>query len=361
MPPAWAYGLSASSAVLWGFMPVLSRFIQTREPGSPSTPALLFCLCSVDAVLLGGFMAAQELRRRARRGGDADKADDGDPLRRQLRFALMYGLMCTVRMLTNLQSTRWTTAFNTQATAMMMPFVTAFLARIFLAERIPRALPPTLIATVIGSLLVLVGSGSGGRGGLTWLDAAGVGVQLISVLLSAVIKLVHVQTKGILSKGQLMLAQFVVTAAPLGVWSFAWDMPSLRAIANMDAAGWGCFFGLALGVYGVANMSQIVATRLLGASTHSASNSLRLVSACFGSAIVLHEVVDQPLEWLGIVLIIASLTFFYWATSSRARAGPRQPAEEGAVMLDNWDKAIPASDDGPRPDPERGSTSRDQA
>ena len=66
MPPAWAYGLSASSAVLWGFMPVLSRFIQTREPGSPSTPALLFCLCSVDAVLLGGFMAAQELRRRAR-------------------------------------------------------------------------------------------------------------------------------------------------------------------------------------------------------------------------------------------------------------------------------------------------------
>ena len=57
-------------------------------------------------------------------------------------------------------STRMTKAYNTQMTAMSLPFFTAFLARIFLLEKIHSALLPALILMLLGGFLVFYGQGA---------------------------------------------------------------------------------------------------------------------------------------------------------------------------------------------------------
>lgn len=119
-------------------------------------------------------------------------------------------------------------------------------------------------------------------------------------------------TEGVLSKAELMLAQMVATASVTMTVGLATDRASFFAIARMDAPGWGCFFGLAIGVYLVGNASQIVATRAIGASNHSASNSLRLLSAGLGSWLLLDEPIDHPTQWAGLVTITLALAVFWF-------------------------------------------------
>ena len=143
------------------------------------------------------------------------------------------------------------------------------------------------------------------------LDMAGIALQLFSVVISALVKLALKMTEGVLSKGELMLSQFVVVGVPLLAGVCATDRSSLAAIAALDGPGWICLFTLAFGIYGVANWGQIVATRGLGPSAYSAANSLRLVSACVGSSLALDEPVGG-LSWLGVALISAAISGYYF-------------------------------------------------
>ena len=332
---------SLVSQVLWGCYPVLGRYIQTHEPGQPSTAALLTCLTVLDAVILLPIWLF-EWRLTHRTPAET---------RRRRRVAAGYGLLCVFRMWTNLQSTRLTSATNVQMTAMLLPFVTAGLAKVLLNEHLHRALPGTLIATVVGSVLALVGQGAFGHGssaeaggdesGLSWLDGAGIGIQLVSVILSACVKIALKSSEGVLSKVELMLSQFIATMIPMAVVASTFEDASdnVIAISGMDSAGWGCFFGLAFGIYLVANSLQIYATRSVGASNHSASNSLRLLSACVGSWALLGEPVESPLQWMGITMIIAALSV-YWLVQRRDEGRKRQSALTQEMAL-----AKPSGDD----------------
>lgn len=318
LPHAGYVAVSVASAVMWGLLPVLSRYIQTRAAGHPSSVALLGCICLANAVACAALMGGQALR-------NPSAAPAAASTRRRLRTAAAYGLICTARMWTNLQSTRMTTAWNVQMTAMLLPFVTAVLARFILRERPHAALPPTLVLTLLGSLAVLAGQGAFGAAAdsaLSARDLAGIGVQLASVCLSAAIKVALKFTEGTLGKLELMQSQFCVTGTITLAYALAADRSSLAALAALDGAGWACFFGLSFGIYGLANFMQIVATRRLGAINHSASNPVRLLAAVGGSAAVLGEPMSDPLEWLGAAVIVVSLSLYYAAQ----RRWPSRPA-----------------------------------
>ena len=62
------------------------------------------------------------------------------------------------------------------------------------------------------------------------------------------------------------LPQMIFAAVPTLSLSLAADQASLASLARMDGTGWACFFGLAFGVYLLANAMQIVATRRFGRS-----------------------------------------------------------------------------------------------
>ena len=331
----------------------MARYIQIREAHPPSTTALLACLTAMDSLLLGGFMGIRALIWPL---SVDDQARRAKIRRKRIQFAVGYGALCIVRMWTNMQSTRMTAAFNIQMTALMLPFVTAALAVPILGETIHWALPPTLVASVAGTLMALAGQGAfSSRGSLTWLDVAGIGVQMGSVVCSALVKIALKGSEGVLDKVELMTSQMVATAVPMCSWAVAFDQAGLIRVTTLDAAGVACFFGLAIGIYIIANVTQIMATRRLGAANHSASNPLRLLSACLGSSLLLDETVDSPLGWLGIALIVASLTV-YWALQrngtqspwnrrkASTRPGTRLPSPDELPMVADTEQATVVAD-----------------
>lgn len=334
-----SFGLFVSvfSQLVWGMYPVFARYVGTRVEGKPSSVAILGCLAAFDTLVLLLIYACQRSRcflcvtdtalLMPSTGPESDIRPEKPRIK--LRQGLSYGALCLFRMLTNMQSARMTYAFNIQMTALLLPFFVAVLARLLLGELIERALLPSLLVTLVGSVLVLCGQGWDGVG-LGPSDAAGIGLQLVSVFFSALIKIAH-RYFSELSKLELMLSQMSVVGACTFGYALAADRTSLAAIAAMGPDGWRCFFGMAVGVYLIGNSTQIAATRSIGASNHAASNALRLVSACLFSAVVLSEPVQSALEWFGFVVIAAALLGYYVAQrrSSARRAAATKPTEHG--------------------------------
>ena len=112
---------------------------------------------------------------------------------------------------------------------------------------------------------------------------------------------------------ELLLSQFSVAAIPLLIYTLNYQRDSIHAILfEMNRAGWICWLGLAIGIYIIGNYTQIYATRLIGAANHSASNSMRLVAAVAGSALVLKEPLSGWIEILGLVLIVTAIAGYWY-------------------------------------------------
>ena len=301
--------VSIFSSLLWGLYPVLCRYIMLRESGRPQSTALLAVLMTINSSLTGGYYLL--------RPSNMNNNSDCKPQYNKLHVACMYGLLCLARMQTNMASTRMTRAYNTQMTAMSLPFFTAFLAWIFLYEKIHSALLPALLLMLLGGFLVFYGQGAfnttnDGGNTFTTDDLFGVLLQLISVIFSAGVKIAFKSTEGILDKTELLLSQFVMSALPLVPYALIFESHSVHALLfELDSNGIMCMVGLAFGIYIVGNVTQIYAARSIGASNHAASNSMRLVSAVLGSALILNEPLNKPVEWVGMALIIASI-LGYW-------------------------------------------------
>ena len=330
------FAAAVISSVLWGLFPVFGRYIQTQEEGHPSSVSLIFVVCVVDTALIGAYILAQR-----RWSVPAQVLLPPPSSSRKLTVALVYGLLCLSRMLSNMQSTRMTTALNVQMTAMLVPFVTAAAARIVLGELVDSALPFTLLFTLGGCLLILAGQGAfsidsaSRRVGL--MDVAGIGMQLISILFSAAIKIYWRTSEGILGKDELLIAQFAVGAVPTGCYSVLYDRTSLAAIAQMDAVGWLLFAFLAVGVYILGNLLQIIATRGIGAANATATHSVRLVAASAAGWLLLGEPITTGLEWAGIAAIVGTLTTYYIVQARRQRVAAQHglvadPSRRDAVV-----------------------------
>jgi len=120
-------------------------------------------------------------------------------------------------------------------------------------------------------------------------------------------------SNGLLNSAELMLAQFCMSALPTMLSVFVNDVPSLRTILNFSASGWFSFFGLAWGVYLIANWLQIMVNRELGTIRHSAASGLRLIATCLGSALMLNESPTSKFELIGLCLVILGVAIFYTA------------------------------------------------
>ena len=256
---------------------------------------------------------------------------------RKLQVAFAYGLLCLCRMMTNMQSVSMTKAYLTQITAMSLPFFTAILARIFLREKIHMALYPAVFVMIAGSLLVLHGQGAfvDDDGDFTIFDIYGIALQLLSVLFSAMLKIAFKGTEGTLDTIELLLAQFLITAVPLLLWSYLMERDSLYYMfTGLDVGGWIAVFAMSVGIYMVGNYLQILAVRSLGASNHSASNSIRLLSAVAGSSILLHEDLQGALGYVGCLLIMLAVLGYWYFVHFRNK---KSESEDDEAIVEKRD------------------------
>ena len=192
---------SISSAIIWGQYPVCSRFLMLREPGAPSAASILTVAASCNVVIVGSWQVFRLYFQKAQTDETCQDSSqhleqsDSNQTRRKYLVALLYGLLCLARMLTNMQSCRLTKAYFVSTTAMSLPFFTAFLARIILNETVHWSLMPSLLVMLVGAALLLYGQGafaeeanSGETSAFSSRDCAGIFLQFISVVFSACLK-----------------------------------------------------------------------------------------------------------------------------------------------------------------------------
>jgi drug/metabolite transporter (DMT)-like permease len=263
--------ISILSGWIWGFYGVMTRYIMVFEESQPETLALLATLMSLNAVVCGTLYVSMHFWTSISDDNIYKKTltppngnNNNNSLYIKFRTALWYGLLCLLRMATNMQSTRMTKAYNTQMVAMSLPFFTAILAAIILKEHIHWALMPALTIMLLGSVLVIYSQGAFDSDGdkddsFSMRDVYGILLQLLSVQFSAGVKIALKKTQGTLDKLEMLLSQFIVSAIPLSIYTYFYQYESLKAIVTGQLSGIGyvCFFSLAFGVYIVGNYTQV--------------------------------------------------------------------------------------------------------
>lgn len=351
---------SITSSLMWGMYPVLGRYLMHRQAGQPSAASVLAVICFWNSVVVGPYyLYTRFCRERERESAPTekeveliekgeDKMDEeelviDEPVEkvtvtttRKMQVAFAYGLLCLCRMMTNMQSVSMTKAYLTQITAMSLPFFTAILARLYLREKIHTALYPAVFVMIAGSLLVLHDQGAFVDGGdFLTADIYGIALQLLSVFFSAMLKIAFKGTEGTLDTIELLLAQFLITAVPLLLWSYLMERASLYYMfTGLDVGGWIALFAMSVGIYMVGNYLQILAVRSLGASNHSASNSIRLLSAVAGSSILLHEDLQGALGYVGCLLIMLAVSGYWYFVHFRNK---KSESEDDEAIVEKRD------------------------
>jgi drug/metabolite transporter (DMT)-like permease len=358
---------SVSSAVVWGLYPVLARYLMHRQPGKPPATSVLAITCFWNTVILGSYYAYKKLLQKQKQinidhkilpiienknkdskinneeknknkknitnsdtDANADTNADTDNIitsTQKFKIALIYGFLCLLRMTSNMISVYMTKAYLTQMTGMSLPFFTTILASIILNEKINTALYPALFIMILGSITVLYGQGAfhtndnddNNDNNFNSNDVYGILLQLISVFLSAMVKIAFKSTeKYNLSTIELLLAQFSVTAIPLIIYSLIFTKESLYYVLyGLEMKGWLALIGISFGIFMFGNFCQIYAVRNIGASNHSASNSIRLVSAVIGSSFILNEYMRGFIGYIGCLMILVAVIFYWYSVHFR--------------------------------------------
>ena len=207
---------------------------------------------------------------------------------------------------------------------LLLPFIMAFTERAAFGGEFPRGLWALLTMTLVGSLCVIVAQttwgskslGAEGSSALVARDYAGMALQLISICFSAAARLTVRGTSKIATRHEMLVAQFGSAVFILGGATAVFDRASWVSLFAMDAIGWACLLFLGIGVYVVGQSLNVIVIRGVSATTLTSLSSLRLVVACATSYILLNEPVANWLQWLGIFIVLVSISAYVFVMVS---------------------------------------------
>jgi len=248
------------------------------------------------------------------------------------KFVIGFGnaSMVLVRAITNVASAVFTYAYYIQATALLNPFITAMLARVFLGEK---RLPPLFIVAFLGSAvgagLAIYGehaakeedpsfSSEGPQHVPTLMDTAiGITLQFVSVCFSSMngVAIKMTQRENISTQhlaafqfgfGSLLLA-FYITIFDPEQWFALWVVFRSGGF-NL---GLMIYFSLAIMFFG--SSVEMVVVREIGPVIHSSFQPTRMIPALIGTYLLLHEPVRSGLTWAGLGVLLLSLTLYFHA------------------------------------------------
>lgn len=233
----------------------------------------------------------------------------------------LYSVFTCGRMTLNIIACGMTYAYFNAMVMLVQPFLIALCERAIFGQVLPPRLWPALTGTLLGSSMLIYGAYGAslsstmdpevGPSGLTHADIGGVILQFTSICFSTAGRLTVRGTKKLVTRHELLLAQFGFTAVILGFASCtdASTRSSWGALLRMPWDGWLSLAFLSVGVYVVGQSLNILCIRNLSATLLSSLSSLRLVVACLGSAFFLQEPLTL-IQWEGSGVIIVCLMFY---------------------------------------------------
>jgi len=142
-------------------------------------------------------------------------------------------------------------------------------------------------------------------------DYWAIALQFVSVLFSTASRLVARGTKKHVTRHELLIGQFGVTAVILGIGVAVVDpVHGWGTILSMPASGWGALCFLSFAVYGVGQNLNVIVIRRISATLLTSLSSVRLVMACFSSYVILNEPIVNWIQWLGIAIVFCSISLY---------------------------------------------------
>jgi drug/metabolite transporter (DMT)-like permease len=297
---SWGWmGVALLAHTAWGAYPVLARYLQTVS----NLPSMaLLGIGNLIAVLLLLPFAYRHIKL--------------SYLRSPVLWA--FTLVVVLRAISNILSSRFTLAIYVQLITLMTPLVVALLSAGLFREKLPPFTLPAIGLSLVGSLLMMSGDAEGGWFALrlSGSDLLGIGLAVVSMLcLSVYMLLVPRTVKEALPGEAVMLMQLIALSITPCVVSLLVG-ENLAQFAAIGPSDWLAFAVFVVFVLLGANLGQIMSLRHLGAPLVSSTMAWRLISALALAALLLGERLTSPLQILGALVVLGTITFYL----SRQRA-----------------------------------------
>ena len=195
----------------------------------------------------------------------------------------------------------------------LTPIVAAFGDSFFLKASLPRAPWPCVIMSFVGCAVIGVSQSHvvdmSAAGVFSSDDAMGCALQFLSMCFSAAARILMKRTEHILSQNEAVQTN--------NVSNFVF--PLLHALLT-NPEGWEAFrhifvpqnslswLTIALLVYTIGSTGQMSLVRSMGPGMYSSLSAVRVLGSALLSAIWLKEPVRNWLEWLGLGIIVMTMT-----------------------------------------------------
>ena len=193
---------------------------------------------------------------------------------------------------------------------LLVPLLTAIADRVFLSADLPNFIWPTLLLSFIGTFLVCYENNIDEDTESDMLT--GITYQFISILFQVFSRLYMKISEGILAKHEVNLAGsfFTFFSTFLVTISIDASFQEWTVFENMSIMTWLIYGFISIMVFVVAYTSTVGLIRQMGPSLYSSVSGLRVCSTAFVGSFILNEGIKTTMEWSGVILVIASVTWF---------------------------------------------------
>ena len=267
------------------------------------------------------------------------KANEARPILKILRENWReMGAFCVIlvlRGMTNMYSTRFAPASWVQMVNLSTPIFVALISYIRGESDIPMAIIPTILASSVGSYLVISdraivdGDESSSSDRITSREVLGLGLALCASFFLSIYMIVIKVTKGMIDERQLLIVSSLTLMVPTFTYSTIFEGSWVSTFAAFTAIDWAALIGFGVGTYAIASSLQQISIRRNGAPLHGALMPCRLLSSVVGGYLILGEKEKGAEGYIGLVLVGTTMAVFLW---SRMRKPPTASIELRADM-----------------------------
>ena len=244
------------------------------------------------------------------------------PIQTKIFFALLFGTVATCRAALNIASAKFTLSYYITAINSLTPLVVSIGDKVLLKTDLPTAIWPCIFASIVGcvtiaasqSPLIPKDDNSEDKFSFTSQDVIGCGLQFISMCFSATARLLMKRTEHILSRNEAVQTNnacnfifplsYTLVTNP-GGWQ------AYRKMSSQSVVAWTIISVL---VYTIGSTGQMSLVRSMGPGMYSSLGATRVLGSAILSAMWLSEPVQNWLEWIGLLIIMCTMTLYTLAS-----------------------------------------------
>lgn len=329
--------LALVNHVIWSSLTVASRYLQVyARPRTFDGQAVLCTGKFTSAALLAtcGCVCPDSSEEPSKTSRREDSTGEDDPqtlgsasprapaLRTKIAFALAFGIVATLRAALNIASAKFTVSYYITAINSLTPLVVSIGDKVLLETNLPSAIWPCIAASILGCLVIAASqsplmqlkSDGNSEFSFTAQDGIGCGLQFMSMCFSAGARLLMKRTENILTRNEAVQTNNVCnTVFPL-LYTLSTNPGGWSAFRSMTWESFGAWLAVSVLVYTIGSTGQMALVRGMGPAAYSSLGAVRVLGSALLSAVWLNEPVQNWMEWLGLSMIMCTMTLYTLAS-----------------------------------------------